>query len=401
MKTPLPRMDQDDRRWWKTAVVLRRKIHRYPELGRREFRTTALIAGTLKAARIPFRRIRPTGIVAWLEGRRGGPCVALRADMDALPLDEAVRWPGRSRRPGVMHACGHDAHTAMLLATALKLARRRDRLAGTVKFFFQPDEEASGGATLLVRQGALSSPQVDAVFGLHVNPRLPSGTVGVKAGPLMASVDRFTLTIRGEGGHGAYPHEGRDAVVIASHAVQALQTLVSRQVDPVEPVVVSVGVIEGGRRFNILAEEVKLVGTVRTLSDEWRRKIPAYMKKTVFGVVRSLGGRCRLEYEALGDSVVNDPSMAEVARSAAVKALGLRRVISLDRPSMGGEDFSEYMRRTPGCYVYLGSGADARSRKPWHHPAFFLHDESMAWGIRYLSVLAEESLRRLTANFRR
>jgi amidohydrolase len=378
----------------KTVIDLRRRIHRHPELGRLERRTTELVTRTLRGAGIPFRRTKPTGAVAWLGGGAKSPCVALRADMDALPLDERPVWAHRSRVPGVMHACGHDAHTAMVLTAALEL-KSRALPPGTVKFFFQPDEEGSGGARELIRQGAMASPRVDAVFGVHVNPRLPAGTLGVRPGPLMAAVDRFTIHIRGEGGHGAYPHEGRDAVVMAAHVVQALQTVVSRRVDPVEPVVLTVGTIEGGRRFNILAEEAVLTGTVRTLSDRWHREMPRLLRETADGVVKALGGRCRVTYEVLGKTLVNDPEMAELALDVARRLLGARRVVPLDRPSMGGEDFSEYLQEAPGCYVYLGTGADARTRRPWHHPAFFLHEGSMLTGVRFLGAVAEAALGRL------
>ncbi|MBK8574653.1 MAG: amidohydrolase [Elusimicrobia bacterium] len=215
-------------------------------------KTTALVAHTLRQAGIPFHRHRPTGIVAHLRHGKG-PCVAFRADMDALPLTETSSLPFASRVPGVMHACGHDAHTAMLAAAAVRLKGQGLGASGAIKFLFQPDEEGSGGARQLLNQGAFRAPAVDAVFGIHVNPRLPAGTIGIKEGPLMASVDRFTLIVRGEGGHGAYPHEGRDAIVMAAQIISSLQSIVSRRVDPVEPVVLTVGTIQGGERFNILA----------------------------------------------------------------------------------------------------------------------------------------------------
>ncbi|MGQ0644955.1 MAG: M20 metallopeptidase family protein, partial [Elusimicrobiota bacterium] len=305
-----------DRELLKTAVGLRRRIHREPELGGLEVKTTDLVVRTLKSAGIAVRRFRPTGAAGLLAGPKGSPCVALRADMDALPLQERTVWAHRSRRANVMHACGHDAHTAMALTAALALARERD-LAGSVKFIFQPDEEGAGGAKRMVRQGVMAKPRVDAVFGVHVNPRLPAGVIGVKPGPLMAAVDRFTVELFGEGGHGAYPHEGRDAVVMAAEAVSALQSIVSRRVDPVEPVVLTIGTIEGGRRFNVLAESAVLGGTVRTLSESWRRRLPVMMREILGGVARAHGGRFRLTYENLGKALVNDSAMAETAARAA------------------------------------------------------------------------------------
>jgi len=376
------------------AVALRREIHRWPELGGRETRTTALVSRTLRRAGIVFRRARPTGGVAWInEGR--GPCVALRADMDALPLQEKTPSAFRSRTPGVMHACGHDAHTAMLLTAALRLKKEGLGVPGTVKFLFQPDEEGSNGAKKLLAQGAFRRPAVDAVFGVHVNPRLRAGTLGVKPGPLMAAVDRFTLTITGEGGHGAYPHEGIDAVVLAAQVVTALQTLVSRRTDPVEPVVLTVGTIHGGDRFNILPSSVTLTGTVRTLSEKTHAAMPGWIRRTADGVVRGQGGRVELNYEVLGRAVINDRAMAALARRAAVETVGARRAVALEAPSMGGEDFSEYLHRAPGCFVYVGTGADLRTRRPWHHGSFALHEPSMLTGVKFFMAVARRALREL------
>ncbi|MBP9127455.1 MAG: amidohydrolase [Elusimicrobia bacterium] len=384
-----------DREALAAAVALRRAIHQHPELGHLEFETTVRVARALKQGGVPFRRHKPTGLVARLNRGRG-PCVALRADMDALPLQETSALPYASLRPGVMHACGHDAHTAMLAVAAIQLKERGLNHPGTVKFLFQPNEEGSGGARQLLAQGAFQSPTVDAVFGLHVNPRLPAGTLGIKTGPLMAAVDRFTLTVRGEGGHGAYPHEGRDAVVMAAQIVSSLQSIVSRRVDPVEPAVLTVGTIQGGERFNILASSVTLTGTVRTLSEKWHRRMPQLIAEVANGVARAHGGRVELRYEALNNPVVNEPAMTALARSVAVDVVGARRVLDLDRPSMGGEDFSEYLSRAPGCFVYLGTGAGPRTRRPWHHASFVLHEPSMGVGIRFFVAMADRALADLT-----
>jgi amidohydrolase len=384
----------NDRTALAAAVALRRQIHRAPELGGREFETTARVARVLRAAGISFRRHQPTGLVAKLENGRG-PCVALRADMDALPLQELAALPFRSRTPGVMHACGHDAHTAMLAAAALRLKQEGLGRPGAVKFLFQPDEEGSGGARQLLRQGAFASPAVRAVFGLHVNPRLPSGTIGIMPGPLMAAVDRFTLTLVGEGGHGAYPHEGRDAIVMAAQVISSLQSVVARRVDPVEPVVLTVGTIHGGERFNVLASRVILTGTVRTFSETWHARLPRLIRAVAGGVARAHGGRAILNYEVLGKPVINEPRMTALARRAAVEAVGARRVVDLDRPSMGGEDFSEYLQRAPGCFVYVGTGAGGRTRRPWHHPSFALHEPSMVAGIKFHVAVARRALAEL------
>ena len=381
----------NDRETLALAVSLRRKIHQHPELGGREVETTSLVARTLRSSGIPFKLCKPTGLVAHLENGKG-PCVAFRADMDALPLTETSSLPFSSRRPGVMHACGHDAHTAMLTAAAVRLKEQGLGAPGTLKFLFQPDEEGSGGARQLLTQGAFRAPAVDAVFGIHVNPRLPAGTIGIKAGPLMAAVDRFTLTVHGEGGHGAYPHEGRDAIVMAAQIISSLQSIVSRRVDPVEPVVLTVGTIHGGERFNILASSVTLTGTVRTLSDKWHRQMPRLIRDIAQGVARAHGGRVDLNYEMLSHPVINEPRMADLARSVAIDTVGKGRVVELDRPSMGGEDFSEYLRKAPGCFVYLGTGAGPGTRRPWHHASFVLHEPSMAVGVKFFVNLAPRAL---------
>lgn len=381
----------NDRETLALAVSLRRKIHASPELGGRELETTALVAKTFAKAGISFRRHHPTGIVAHLKNG-AGPCVAFRADMDALPLNETSSLPFASRIPGVMHACGHDAHTAMLAAAAVRLKTEGLGVPGTIKFLFQPDEEGSYGARQLLDQGAFRVPCVDAVFGIHVNPRLPAGTIGLKVGPLMAAVDRFTLTVRGEGGHGAYPHEGRDAIVMVAQIISSLQSIVSRRVDPVEPVVLTVGTIHGGERFNILASSVTLTGTVRTLSKKWHARMPRLIREVAQGVARAHGGRVELVYETLNDPVVNEPRMTALARRAAIDTVGVSRVVDLDRPSMGGEDFSEYLHHAPGCFVYLGTGAGPRTRRPWHHSSFVLHEPSMGVGVKLFLSLARRAL---------
>ncbi|OGR82311.1 MAG: hypothetical protein A2636_01245 [Elusimicrobia bacterium RIFCSPHIGHO2_01_FULL_64_10] len=371
-------------------TAIRRQIHRYPELGGREFRTAGLVERTLRSWGIPSRRLTPTGIVAVMPGR--GRCVALRADMDALPLAEDPARPYASRNPGAMHACGHDAHVAMLLGAARILSRKK-RPAGTVKFFFQPNEEGAGGAKSMISKGAMDRPKVDAVFGLHVNPRLPAGTVGVKAGPVMAAVDRFEISVLGKGGHAAYPHEGRDALFIASEIVVALQSVVSRDLDPVEPAVLTVGTFNSGTGFNILAGTAVLTGTVRTLSEKAHGRIPRVMRRIVHGICRAHGARAGIKYERIGSVLRNSRALAELARDEAVRLFGPRRVRRLESPSMGGEDFSEYLRRAPGCFIYIGTaGRNPDSRLPWHHPRFDIDESALPAGSELLARLAESSL---------
>ena len=377
----------NDKNLLKEITAIRREIHMHPELGNKEFKTAKVIERVLRGLKIPFKRVTATGIVATLKGG-SGPCVALRADMDALPLTEKSGKSYASKIPGVMHACGHDAHVAMLLGAARLL--KQNPPAGTVKFLFQPNEEGAGGAREIIRKGAMKNPRVEATFGLHVNPRFPSGTVAIKAGPLMAAVDTFIIDIMGKGGHAAYPHEGRDAVAIGAELVQALQTIVSRKIDPVEPAVLTIGTFNAGTRYNILAESARLTGTVRTLSEKTHALIPKLMRQTVDGVARAHGVTARLQYERTGSVLSNDKAMAELARRAAADILGRAKVIEPDKPSMGGEDFAEYLKFSPGCFIYVGTGSQRlKTTAPWHHPGFDLDESALPVGAKTLAAAAE------------
>ncbi len=372
-------------------IAIRRQIHRYPELGNQEFKTASFIEKNLRELKIPHQRVNQTGILATIQGKNS-QCVALRADMDALPLTEKRKSAYASKIPGVMHACGHDAHVAMLLGAAALLAEKND-LGGTVKFFFQPNEEGAGGAKEMIKKGVMKG--VQAVFGLHVNPRYPSGTVALKGGPLMAAVGKFSIDIIGQGGHAAYPHEGKDAVPIACEIVQALQTIASRKIDPIEPVVVTIGTIHGGTRFNILADKVSLTGTVRTLSEKIHRTIPKLIEQIARGVAQAHGARIEFKYEILGSVLSNSKAETDFARETAVKLVGGKRVLNLKSASMGGEDFAEYLQLAPGCFIYIGVGSRSlRTETPWHHPEFGLDESAMPVGSKLLAALCEEYFKR-------
>ncbi len=375
----------------KKIISIRRKIHQFPELGGEEFKTASTIEKVLKELRIPFKRMGPTGIVAHLQGtspKKGKErCVALRADMDALPLEEKKNSPYRSRHPGKMHACGHDAHVAMLLGAAMIL-KEKNSFSGAVKFIFQPDEEGAGGATELIKKGALKNPIPQAIFGLHVNPRLLSGTLGFKEGPLMASVDKFTLQIFGEGGHAAYPHEGKDAILVASEIIQSLQSIVSRKIDPIEPAVLTVGTLEGGKRFNVLADEVTLTGTVRTLSEKVHTEIPLLMRRMIQNLCKAHGVTFKLDYEILGSVLSNSKAMVQFSRSVAQTLTHKKNIIDLNVASMGGEDFAEYLRWVPGCFIYVGVRKPSDAMIPWHHPQFDLDETALLLGSQLLAKVS-------------
>ncbi|MBN1823840.1 MAG: amidohydrolase [Endomicrobiales bacterium] len=372
-------------------VSIRRKIHSYPELGEKEFRTSSLVQKILKDNGVKARKIAGTGVVGLIKGKKPGrrKVIAIRADMDALPIEEKTGKPYASKRAGVMHACGHDANTTMALGAAMLLSKRRNEFSGSVKFIFQPNEESSGGARSLIKAGVMKNPKVDAIVGMHVNPWQKLGTLGLKYKEMMAAVDRFTVEIVGEGGHGAYPHLGRDAVVVSSHVILALQSLVSREVDPLEPVVVTIGVVKGGERFNILCDRVTLEGTVRTLGKTLAASMKAKIEKKVALVARAFGAGYKLKYERLGEALVNSSSVLNLSRRAAEKVLGKPNIVAVDRASMGGEDFAEYLKHAPGCFLYIGTSG----KYPWHHEKFDINERALPAGAKVLSEIAVQFLK--------
>ncbi|MDK2856066.1 MAG: hypothetical protein PWQ86_1279 [Bacillota bacterium] len=368
-----------------TAFVqrLRWDIHQYPELSLKEERTAGLVEAHLKELGLEVRRIGETGVVGLLRGGRPGKTLALRADMDALPLPERTGCPFPSRVPGVMHACGHDAHTAILLGVARVLAALRDGIAGNVKFLFQPAEEnnPTGGAHILIDGGALDNPQVDLILALHVWPDLPTGTIGVRTGPLMAASDRVFLTIRGKSSHGSAPHQGVDAIVAAAHVVTALQTIVSRNVGPLEAAVLSFGTIQGGNRYNIIAEEVKLEGTCRTLNPEVRELVPERLTELATKVAEGLGATCEIDYVRGYPPVVNAEEGVEIIRRAGTDALGASGVVQPEYPAMGAEDFAFYLEKVPGALFWLGCTALGAKKVPLHNPEFLVDEGALPIGV--------------------
>jgi amidohydrolase len=378
-----------------SVIDLRRTLHQWPELGFQEKRTSALVAERLQALGIEVRTgVAQTGVLGTLRGNGEGKTVLLRADMDGLPIEEASGAPYASQNRGVMHACGHDGHIAILLTVAKVLAHRRERFTGTVKFAFQPAEELPpGGAKGMIEEGVLEHPRVDATFGLHLWNGLPVGKIGVDEGPIMASVDRFDIVIKGVGSHGAYPHTGVDPIVIGSHVVATLQTVVSREVPPLAAVVVTVGTFHGGTAFNVIPSHAELSGTVRTIDARIRDEMPARIERIVRGITSGMRAEYSFNYAYGYPVTVNDVNRAQLARRVAGAILGDANVVSAGM-TMGAEDMSYFLDAVPGCYLRLGSGNPDKGLIHPHHSALFNFDEAaLPIGVQVLADLTLAYLR--------
>jgi len=376
-------------------VATRRDLHAHPELAFEEVRTSGIVAERLKALGLaPKTGVGKTGVVAMIDGGKPGKTVLLRADMDALPIFEETTVPYRSKTDGKMHACGHDCHTSILLNLSRRLRDAAPSMKGRVKLVFQPAEECGGGAEAMIADGVLSDPKPDAAFGLHVWQDLDIGQVGVTAGPMMAAVDEFTVTLRGKGAHAAQPEQGRDPVVAIAHVISALQTIASRGIDPLQSVVVSVTQVKAGSAFNIIPETAWMNGTVRMFDDTVWKELPARFEKIVKGVADAMGCTADIEYTRHNRPTVNDPAMAEIAREAAAEIVGEKNVVT-DLMTMGGEDFSDFLRAVPGCFIAIGSRNVSRDLV-WghHHPKFDVDEQSLKIGADVLMRTAQKFLER-------
>ncbi|GLI09065.1 putative hydrolase YxeP [Paenibacillus tyrfis] len=368
-------------------VRLRRDLHRHPELSMQEVETTRKIREALSGAGIRLLPLDlPVGVLAEVEGAEPGPTVALRADIDALPVTEETGLPFASEIPGKMHACGHDFHTAAIVGAALLLKRHAAELKGTVRLLFQPAEEKGTGAKAMIGAGALQG--VQAIFGMHNKPELPVGTVGLASGPLMASVDGFKLTVTGKGGHAAIPDAAIDPIVAASAIVGGLQTAVSRSISPLDSAVVSVCSFHAGSTWNVIPDEAVLDGTVRTFRPEVRQKLPDLLQRIAGGIAAGYGAEARLTWFAGIPSVMNHPEAVEIARGAA-QALNLQVTEALR--SAGGEDFAHYQEQVPGCFLWMGTSGT----EEWHHPKFTLNEDALTPGAALFALTAVHALDRL------
>jgi len=377
------------------VVAWRRDFHQHPELGNREKRTAGIVAAHLKALGMEVReQVAHTGVVGMLKGGRPGPVVALRADMDALPVTEEVDVPFKSNvktewnglHCGVMHACGHDAHTAMLMGAAEVLAGMRERIPGTVKFIFQPAEETppigeEGGAKMMIEQGCLDTPRVEAIFGLHITSIIPTGRIGYRSGPLMASADDFRVFVRGTQTHAAMPWRGIDPIVVSSQIVMGLQTIVSRRMNIThEPSIVTVGVFHGGVRHNIIPDEVKLEGTIRAFDEQQRDELHEHVKR-ITEMIASAGG---------AKATVHDAALTEWSVPTLQRMAGESNVGVIDKVC-GAEDFSFYQKKVPGFFYFMGCtppDRDVAAAAPNHSPRFYVDEKCLKLGVRTLGALA-------------
>jgi amidohydrolase len=376
-------------------ILLRRHLHRHPELSGHEQQTAALVAGALRGWGWQVREgVGRTGVVAEL-GPVGAPLVALRADMDALPIEERTGLAYASSQQGLMHACGHDIHSAVGLGVACLLASISDRLTARVRLLFQPAEETAQGAAWMLADGAMEG--VQAIFGVHVFPSLAVGSIGVRSGSLTAAAGELEVEVLGEGGHGARPHQSTDAIWIAARVVSGLQEAISRRLDPLHPVVVSFGRIEGGNAYNVIADHVRLLGTVRCLDLAVHAQLPGWIEDTVHALCRGHGGEARVHYRCIAPPVHNDSELTELVADVAVEALGRSRVQWLEQPSLGAEDFAQLLKGTPGTMFRLGV-AGPQGCTPLHSNTFAPDEGCVEVGVKVLTLSLLRWMERLSCD---
>lgn len=371
------------------VISMRRTFHKIPEASFGEYRTQAKVCSLLKQASIAFKSpVAGTGVVGMVRGGAGAT-IAIRTDMDALELCEKTGLPFASRHAGFMHACGHDAHMAMVIGAGLVLKAMRKDLPGNVKLIFQPAEEkAPGGAVGMIKAGVLKVPEVSALLGIHLWHPVREGQVGLNSGPMSAAADDFRVIIRGKGGHGARPHEVVDSVVVAAEFITALQTIVSRRVDPMESAVITVGKIRGGSRFNVIAPEVEMEGTARTRSRSLRRQVPKMMRDILKHICQAHGAAGKLEYIWGYPAIMSDENLTRVARGACSEIIGKRNVIATRGFEMGGEDISYFAEKVPTTVIFMGVGRKSGRGYPIHHPEFDFDEKVLRIGVSALALSA-------------
>ncbi|MEW5908978.1 MAG: amidohydrolase [Thermodesulfobacteriota bacterium] len=372
------------------VIGIRRELHQIPEPAYTEKKTSAAVAAHLKSAGLKIRTgIARYGVVGLLSMDKPGPTLMIRADMDALPIKEQTGLPFSSVHPGAMHACGHDAHMAMVLGAAFALSKLRDRLKGNIKFIFQPAEEGPGGAKPMIEEGVMENPTVDYAVGCHLWPGSPEGKIGVRAGTIMAAMNRFDIRIFGSEGHGAMPHLCVDALEVGTQVVNALQRIVSRHMNPLKSTVVSVGAFHAGEAFNVIPGEAHMCGTTRTFDLEIWNSWEPRMRKIIQGVCDAMGARFELTFEFGYPPTINDPSMTDLVRRCAEKVVGIENIFEPE-PTMGGEDMSYYLQKTKGCFFVLGVGRPGCV--PLHNSRFDFNEDVLLTGIETYCRIALELL---------
>ena len=383
-------------------IAQRRDLHMHPELSNREERTSRVVAERLR--QIGFTDVKTGvakyGVVAVLKGGLPGPVIAVRADMDALPIQEVNDVPYKSLTPGVKHACGHDVHTSVELGVAEVLYAMRQQIPGTVKFIFQPAEEGTpmgeeGGASLMIKEGALENPRPQVIFGLHTEPNIEVGTISYESGPAMASSDTFAITIHGKQAHGAYPYRGIDAIAVSAQVINALQTIPSRRMRALDPVVLTIGTIHGGARFNVIAPEVKMEGTLRTLNDDVRKRVMELIPEMVGGIAQANGASYEIAWNPTHNFVTyNQPALVAETLPEIRRVMGEKNVV-VSEPQMGAEDFSHYQKQIPGFFYFLGTGNKAKGiTASWHTADFDVDEDSLVIGVKVMANVLLDHLER-------
>jgi amidohydrolase len=381
---------QEAERIFPQVVELRRDFHAHPELSFQELRTSEKVASVLARTGVEVKRdVATTGVVGLLRGTGEAPTIALRADMDALPIDENTGLQFASTKPGIMHACNHDGHMAMLLGAAMLLAKMQDKIRGNVKFIFQPGEEGYAGARWMIEDGVLEEePRIGAAFALHLDPLSASGTLSVREGPMMACADVFTLSIIGKGGHGAVPHRSVDPILVSGHVVTALQAIASRQTDATEAVVISICKINAGKGLNIIPDSVEMGGTVRLFDPALRDNMASMMEKIITGVTSAFGATYEFTYVRGYPATMNDPGFTELVRSAARDVLGADNVRHLAHPRMPSEDFSYFLQHVPGTFAILGARPSDREPAPPHSSECVIDETALVAGVKVHAAVA-------------
>lgn len=369
-------------------IEIRRHLHAHPELSGEEYQTSAYIAGVLSSYGLSVKEaVGKTGVIGELTGGNSDRrTLAIRTDMDALPIQELIPLDFASRNPGVMHACGHDVHSTLGLGTAMVLSQLSQPLPGRVRFLFQPAEEIAQGARWMVKDGAVE--EVDAIYGVHVFPSIPARQIGIRYGALTSAADELEIIIEGESGHGARPHQAIDAIWIGAQVITTLQQSISRTQNPLHPIVLSIGKIEGGRAHNVIADRVRMLGTVRSLHPQSHADLPQWIEDIVKGICQTFGAKYKVDYRRGVPSVQNDPKLTQIVEAATREAWGDESVQILPEPSLGAEDFSVYLEKAPGCMFRLGVGYENKNNYPLHHPKFEVDEEAIITGVVTMAYTA-------------